>query len=318
MKQFAKVSALFISFCVIFVVATAIVVPIIPPQYSETYQASLLDKVDRLDNTTAPKIVLVGTSQLVFGISSDILEQEFDMPVVNMGLHGGLSDKFMWDMSLSGIYEGDIVIVSTVDFVSWGNDIELSLITLENHKHLWERLDSETIKKLLPYYYTVYPSKAVPRLVFDTFIKQPLGALSADLLVPSDPAYKRNAFNDYGDNIYPRTTLDYMYTKEFLSHGGFSLDDEYISQLDEFRKAVEDRGAELFVITSPIFEPGLVYDIDTEQKKLEQNVPGFISDLSSYVYPTEYFFDTAYHLTNEGADVWTAAIANDLKRALSE
>ncbi len=318
MKQFAKTTALFIFFCIIFVIVTAIAVPLIPPQFEESFQASLLDKVERLDNTTTPKIVLVGTSQLAFGISSDILEQEFDMPVVNMGLHGGLSDKFMWDMSLPGIYEGDIVIVSTVSFGSWGNDIELSLITLENYKHLWERLDSETIKQLLPYYYTVYPSKAVPRLVFDTFIREPLGAVSDDLLVMSDPAYKRNSFNEYGDNVYPRTTLDYMYTTEFLSHGGFAFNPEYMLQLSEFSKAVEDKGAKLFVITSPIFEPGLMYDIETEQKKLEQNVPGFISDLSSYVYPTEYFFDTAYHLTNEGADVWTAAIANDLKRALSE
>ncbi len=318
MKQFAKTAALFISFCVIFIIATVVAVPLIPPQFEESFQAALLDKVDRLDNTTEPKIVLVGTSQLAFGISSDILEQEFNMSVVNMGLHGGLSDKFMWDMSLPGIHEGDIVVVSTVAFGSWGSDIELSLTTLENHQHLWERLDSETIKQLLPYYFTVYPSKAVPRLVFDTFIKEPLGALSANLLVPADLAYKRNAFNEYGDNIYPRTTLDYMYTTEFLSHGGFSFDPEYMKQLAEFSKAVEDKGAKIYVITSPIFEAGLVYDIETEQNNLEQNVPGFISDLSSYVYPTEYFFDTAYHLTNEGADVWTTAIANDLKRALSK
>ncbi len=316
MNNIFKSILLFILFGAILTTATVLAVPLIPPQFDETFQAALIDKVERLETIDQPKIVLVGTSQLAFGISSDILEQELKMPVVNMGLHGGLSDDFMWDMSLDGIKTGDIVVVSAVDFSLWDSDIELSLITLENYRYLWEKLDQKERNRLLPYYFTVYPSKAVPKLVYNTFLKTPLSLVSEQLLIPSDPAYSRSQFNEYGDNIYPRQTLDYMYTRDFFSVSEVSVSPEYISELLEFKQNVEQQGATFYVITSPIFEKGLQFDVLEAQQYYNEQVPNFISTLSEYIYPIEYFFDTAYHLTNEGADVWTKAIANDLKTAV--
>ena len=63
------------------------------PQYLGNYQASLIDKVQRLESIHEPKIVLIGDSNLAFGIDSEKIEEAFDMPVVNMGLHGGLGNE---------------------------------------------------------------------------------------------------------------------------------------------------------------------------------------------------------------------------------
>lgn len=41
------------------------------PQYLMNYQASLIDKVERAENIDEPKIVLLGNSNLAFGMDSE-------------------------------------------------------------------------------------------------------------------------------------------------------------------------------------------------------------------------------------------------------
>ena len=48
----------------------------IPAQYIDNYNASLVDKVDRLKSIDEPKIILVGDSNLAYGISSQLIEEE--------------------------------------------------------------------------------------------------------------------------------------------------------------------------------------------------------------------------------------------------
>ena len=57
------------------------------PQYEGNYQAATQDKVRLLKQTKGPKIVLIGNSNLAFGIDSAQIEQAFGMPVVNMGVN---------------------------------------------------------------------------------------------------------------------------------------------------------------------------------------------------------------------------------------
>ena len=63
-----------------------------------------------------PKIVLVSNSNLAFGIQSDLIEDAFEMPVVNLGLHGGLGNAFHERMPLFNITIGDIIVISHLDY----------------------------------------------------------------------------------------------------------------------------------------------------------------------------------------------------------
>lgn len=107
------------------------------PQYIYIYSSSLLDKVERLEMIDEPKIVLIGNSNLVFGIDSGQLEQAFAMPVVNMGLHSGLGNSFHEQFIKGNINKGDIIIIAHTDYDDAGKlqDPQLAWATLENH---WE------------------------------------------------------------------------------------------------------------------------------------------------------------------------------------
>ena len=103
-------------------------------------QASLIDKVQRLENLHEPKIVLIGDSNLAFGIDSEKIEEAFGMPVVNMGLHGGLGNAFHEEMTRLNVTEGDIYIICHCSYSDDGQlkNKELAWITLENHPSLWK------------------------------------------------------------------------------------------------------------------------------------------------------------------------------------
>lgn len=67
---------------------------IIGRQYNDNYDVALIDKVERLKGITEAKIILVGDSNVAFGINSEKIEEELGMPVVNLGLHGALGNAF--------------------------------------------------------------------------------------------------------------------------------------------------------------------------------------------------------------------------------
>ena len=112
------------------------------PQYTRNYAGSFVDKMKRLESVHEPKITIVGNSNVAFGIQSDLIERELNMPVVNLGLHGGCGNAFHERMASFNINKGDIIVISHLDYFDDDSipDPELALITVENHFHFWRNL----------------------------------------------------------------------------------------------------------------------------------------------------------------------------------
>lgn len=95
MKKFIlKILLFFGLFILSAVLFTCFDILIIRNQYLGSYQTSLTDKVRRLEEIEEPKVVLVGNSNVAFGIDSEKIEKAFDIPVVNLELHGDLGNAF--------------------------------------------------------------------------------------------------------------------------------------------------------------------------------------------------------------------------------
>ena len=163
---------------------------IVMPQYSLNYQAVLIDKNERLCSIDGPKIVLVGNSNLAFGIDSAAIEEAFGMPVVNMGMHGGVGNPFNEQAAVQNVCEGDIVILSYSNFND-GDIIknqQLAWITIENNYELWNYIRPKDWPAMV---------KAYPTYLKDCLELWSLGIGNMD----SGDAYSRLQFNEYGDNI---------------------------------------------------------------------------------------------------------------------
>jgi hypothetical protein len=61
----------------------------------DNYLAAVLEKDRLIRNTPSPKIILVGGSNLAFGIDSRMMQDSLGLRVVNMGLYAKLGLKYM-------------------------------------------------------------------------------------------------------------------------------------------------------------------------------------------------------------------------------
>ena len=110
-----------------------------PSQFSATYYAELSDMYDRLCNVKSKKIVIIGSSSVVFGVDSALIEKELavadkDYSVVNFGLYGALGTKIMLDLSENAIMEGDVVIFTP-------EPDSLAMSTYFSAKDMWYAVD---------------------------------------------------------------------------------------------------------------------------------------------------------------------------------
>lgn len=72
----------------------------------------LLYKQHLVEHTPSPKIILIGGSNLLFGMDSSLIERKLKIPVINYGFSVNLGLKYQIDQILPHIQPEDIVIVS--------------------------------------------------------------------------------------------------------------------------------------------------------------------------------------------------------------
>lgn len=288
----------------VFVLVMAFWMGLLAPQYSLGFNASLLDKVERLKAMEGPKLVLVGNSNLPFGMDSALLEEKVGMPVVNMGLHGGMGNAFHEEMAKINVQPGDIYVICHTEYNDAGDRMDASLtwVTVENHFGLY--------RLIRPEYYGDMKDAA------STYLKKLLG-LWADGSgnEATEDAYSRLAFNEYGDDIYPRPEQ-----VEGLSFEGQKepvIEEACINRLNELNKYLTERGATMLVAAYPIangeFTP-LMSVYDEFQVELEETLDcPVISYFPEYMFDYSYFYDTQYHLTDDGVRMRTNILAEDLQ-----
>lgn len=277
------------------------------PQYKYSYNASLIDKIDFLKKSPSPKIILCGNSNLAFGINSKLMENEFGMPVVNLGLHGGLGNAFHEEAAKLNIQAGDILIVCH----SWYSDDDkisdplLAWMTLENNFSLYKilrRKDFFDMAKSFPKY--------TAKIMLLWITKKGNG-------IPSD-CYTRTGFNKNGDLIYPRE-----YDKNLFDDSVHSfvpqINDICTKRLNRLSEYCAQKNATLLVAGFPVMQRSDEILDRSEYENFQTNLAEkldsrVISDFTDYIYDESLFYNTNLHLTNAGAEIRTRQLINDLKK----
>ena len=273
------------------------------PQYTESYNASILDKITRLKEINEPKIVLIGNSNLAFGMDSSMIEKEFDMPVVNMGLHGGCGNAFHEEMAKTNVQEGDIYVLCHTNYIDEGivSPVEVWTV-IENHYELWKLLSPEDI----PVMVRSYP--AYLKHCIDYWETENSNQGRAGI-------YERSSINEYGDMAIERHELTY----EFGDGNRYcpQIDDVTAKRINELNRYLEERGATLVVAGFPIAKGDFTADEEEYvqfQEQLEEKLDcEVISDFRDYMIDVSLFFDAPWHLNTEGAELRTEQLISDLK-----
>ncbi|GEM_PF-1809078 len=211
---------------------------LLPVNRPDHYLLASLYKEELLQNTSSPKIIIIGGSNTVFNVDCREISRAIGLPVVNMGLHAGLGLHFMLNEVEPYLQAGDIVLIipeydQFFNGMFDGSRITLRLVTLNPSTLRYIR----TGRQLL----------ALPKGVgLETRSKLVyLPGQSAD-----ENTYSRHVLDEFGD------------LKEGVIDSVSRID---LQAEDYVIKAVE------------AFDPVCIRDLNRFHASRKRSVPGFIS-----------------------------------------
>lgn len=318
MKIFKNIALILLTIVIIIAPFASIIAyaTLSEPVYDKTYNAALVDKLDRLKSIKGRKIVVIGGSSVAFGLDSELMEEYMGLPVVNFGLYAALGSKLMLDLAEDYIYEDDIVIFAPEmdrQALSLYFSVNNTLQSVDGSFEILRELDSEHYASLLSGMWDFARGKIKVRNGTNS-----LGALGI---------YQRASFNSYCDVDVVR--------KENIMNGYYDTNNlpmlragDYGEELAEFGTYLRDycsrmpSGARMYLSFSPMNALSIDRDLTPDEicafgeYICESLGLTSISYIEDYILDAGYFYDTNFHLNDVGTTLRTIRLARDLRLEL--
>jgi len=84
-----------------------------------------------LDSVPSPRLILMSGSSTAFGVDSDLLSRELEIPVVNASLYYKLGSRFMMNQLKATLKKGDIVRISLAQVLTSEGDYHEKLLAAD-------------------------------------------------------------------------------------------------------------------------------------------------------------------------------------------
>lgn len=287
----------------------------LPAQYGDTFLGELKDKVELLEDTPGPRIVLVGGSGTAFGADSALMERELPgYAVVNFGMYAALGTTVMLDLSQPLLREGDIVLLIP-------EQQEQALSGWFDPAVMWQGLDGayHLLRSL--------PRDKLGRLAgaFPAFAGQKFSCFVQDAAPQPQGVYRRDSFNGKGDVSSPLCVQNVM-------PGGFDaatpirfevdmVTDDFAARVREYARAAEEAGAAVWYAPCPMnaraVEDGA--DVDGFYAALREKLGlPLAGDPRDFILDAGWFYDTNFHPNASGKTVYTRALVRAVKAMLGD
>jgi hypothetical protein len=282
-----------------------------------SFLAAFADKQALLQNTPGSRVILVGGSSVAFGFDSAALSQKVGMPVVNMGLQGGLGLPFELESLKPNLSEGDVIILSpeyhNVLGKLNGGEMLAQIALLYPHSIRYFSTWNE-VWQLVRAFPAVHTS-AIRNMLEDLKLHHCL------VCANREPVYYRDAFDKSTGDVVINEAITQRDTPVLLNLP-FEMDSKELSDsikiLNKFEQYAAARN-----ITVLFYYPSSV-DVTDEStaeilKKLDKRLRDeltfpILNTLKDSQYASEYMFDTAYHLNRAGDALNTQRLGDFLCR----
>jgi hypothetical protein len=270
------------------------------------FAAALLDKHQYANSISTPKIILVGGSNLAFGINSELLSKKTKLPVVNMALLAPLGIHFILSDAANYIRKGDIVIMSFEYDIFVKGDIESQLSVVDfvpENKHfvtdkpaLVDRFQARLLHRL-----------RAP-LNLENIVQNP---------TVEDPysIYFRGAFSRQGDIVSQLNNVTRKVQTGNNNIQSFPYE-EQVASMNVFTDRFTEKGAKVYFLYSTVAESfyrnssAAFEQLGSQYKK--QLKAQTLCEPQHSVYADSLCFDTVYHVNGIARDMHTEKVANAL------
>jgi len=282
--------------------------------------ATIIDKHELLQNTTSPRIILIGGSCTGFSVNSEMIKEKTGFNPVNMGLFAQFGLRYVLEEVKYNLRKDDVIIVMP--------EYHHFYYFLDGHRGLLELLFAypSSLMNL-----TSFKQYANILKFYPSFLDSKLKVLGERILEffssqeHKIQSYKRSGFNQYGDEVAHLSDIGKDVSKrpffhKFVDQSDINFDKEAIEVLNEFFDYGKSKGASVYFSFPTIPDQHAENNssfISTVHTQLSEHLKmPMINNPQSRVMFLSLFHDTIYHLNREGRDQSTEKMIADIQRAL--
>lgn len=286
----------------------------LPEYYVDTYYAQLSDMYQKLKNTEGKKIVIVGGSNVAFGVDSAQMEQTlrdcgFDYTVCNFGLYAAVGTSAMLSLSEDFLDQGDVVILA----------IEPTSETFSTYFGATAMLKcAETNPEMLLHLNKGQQSNVVGNYI--EYLQERAEIRRTGMLPQGDGVYAKSSFDENGDLVYDRAGNNMLLgydTANPIDFQSLSFGEDFVEQVNGYITSAEEKGAAVLMSFSPM-NRGAVVDASEDTvydffcRLQERFRCQIISDPNHYILDSGWFYDSNFHLNTSGMAIRTYNLTCDL------
>jgi hypothetical protein len=279
--------------------------------------------------TPSPKILLLGGSNVFYGINAEQLGKEVGLPVVNVGLHGGLPTEYLFLELEEIVQPGDTVLYApeyTHYIISprMTNTETISYLLANAQPYLQNLPRNEYLHVLM-----TAPAEDLLARWLRSRSRREAEVVAVkkehEEIISPFGDYRKNRTEDLGPRERRlRDAVCAGHVAGFRSDAAFPDPalQEFLSSLFAFRDRLQERDVKLLftwpnTIDFPVYHrPGPTGYLDRLQELLESERIPVVGEPETSMLPREDFFDSPYHLNADGAAKRTRRLAEDLKAKL--
>lgn len=285
------------------------------PRYSTGNDlAQFAEDMDRMIlNADNKKMIFYAGCSMSYGLNSEVVDEVYgdEYAIMNMGVIGGTNALFQFECMTEYIGDGDVFVHAPEEMCEYQlmEDITAEtrmFLTTESNYDLLSLVDWSPVSG----FFTAFRQYNAVRSGYDE-------------LTYAD--YNDN-YNEYGDICFYRADSD-----KYASYGletCFDTDlvtEEGMGTLNGLYDDMQAKGATVYFSYAPI-NANALSDEEYSAKSwvtFHEKVEGYldddvliISDAANYIMAGNYFYDTDYHLSTNGANVRTERLLEDIGAVL--
>lgn len=282
------------------------------------YFDSLIDKETRAETLVGPKLIFAGGSNLAFGINSERIQNDLNLPCVNMGVNAGLGLKFVLDEAERVSKKGDIILLCPEYTMPIDGNPDLTEQAVSALPRIYNGF---SVKEKIAFQY----QRVLHTLSFERTQNIFWWLVKGDykkFISKDDPTfvYLRSGFNQFGDEVsHCIKKTDNLYSGDTTTVT-FGYDKARIDLINQFSLREKQQGVQVYYMP-PCFprdkfinDPDSIVAIDRSLRKAL--LPEEIGSESDFLYPDSLFYNTLYHLNCTGREERTEKLLSFLKSQL--
>lgn len=286
----------------------------LPTCYQDSYYAQLPELYHRLTDSSGKRIVLVGGSNVAFGVDVGLLEHllaqyGYEYTVCPFGLYAAVGTGAMLELSQAQLREGDIVVLAV-------EPTDETLSAYFGASAFWKC--AEEAPELLA---AVSPAhRAALAGNYVGFLQERASICRGGQFPRAEGAYAKSSFDEDGSMSFHRAgnimALGWD-TGAPVDLAAVSVSPDFAGQVNGYCETARARGAQVYLSFSPVNRSALAGDAgEGAAAYFRTCLDAFdcpvISDPNRYILDSGWFYDSNFHLNSAGAVLRTCLLAEDL------